>query len=159
MVFAVVGGGMVVLALALGLVDAHLARQRTWNRPAWTLSRGYRAGVAVARPLLLATGVGLIVYDSVLAGAIVAVVLLAIWGRLRQVRSVRYRAALLGRRLDALRRAHAGSTEHELRVRVVLELYPEWGADLAGQIVTDTTDVTSLARVLARMEEGWTASR
>lgn len=155
MVLAVIGGGVVVLALALGLVDAHLGRQRAWDRPVWTLSRGYRAGVGFVRPLLLATGVFLIFYGSILAGVIVTVLLLAILAYLRWVRSARYRVVLLERRLTALRRLHGGSTDHEIRVRLVLEQHPEWGEDLAQQIAADNRDVTSLARVLARMEEGW----
>jgi hypothetical protein len=159
MILTVVGGGVVLLALALGLVDVHLGRQRTWNRPAWTLSRGYRAGVGIVRPLLLATGVILVFSGSVVAGVIVVVLLLAIWGRLRWVRSARYRVAMLGRRLDSLRRMHDGSTDHELLVRLVLERHPEWGEDLARQIASDNPDVGSLARVLARMEEGWSGIR
>jgi hypothetical protein len=155
MVLAVIGGGIVVLALVSGLVDAHLGRQPAWDRPTWTLSRGYRAVVAVVRPLLLATGVVLVLYDSPVAGAIVVALLLATWGRLRWVRSVRYRTAWLGRRLDALRRVHGGSTDHELLVRIVLERHPGWGEDLAQQIAADNPDVERLARALARMERGW----
>ena len=148
---------LIVSGLVGWLYDAHLGRQRTWDRPGWSLRPIPRGIFAVTRRVAVVAGWLLILDTSPWAGAVVAAVLVGAWGRMRFVRSDRYTTRRLEVELAALRRREPSADEHELLARVVLAHHPQWGAELVAQIVRDHPTPAGVARVVARMERGWSS--
>jgi hypothetical protein len=150
-----------VFLIAAGLVawlyDERLRTLKAWDRPRWTLDRTTRLAFSTLRRIAVVAGWLLLLRASAAAAATLGVVLLGAWARIRWTRTDAYAARRLRADLAAERRAHPELEDRELLVRLVVSRHPEWGAELAEQMVTDHPSLPDLARMLNRMREGWSA--
>ncbi len=152
-----VGVVLILAGLVAWLYDAHLDRQRAWDRPAWSLRPLARGTFSATRRVLVVVGWISILQASRWAGVVAAVALTVAWSRIRWVRSARSTTRRLRAELDELRRRDPSCEEHELLGRLVLSRHPEWGPELVSQIVQDHPTPEGLARILTRMERGWSS--
>jgi hypothetical protein len=145
----------VVVALGLGLFDAHLRRIKAWDRPAWTLWPCYRRAAPHLRRVLLLLGALFTWLASPKAAVGVAVGLAAAWGWRLRARSEGSLLRRARREIAELGRRHGGAADHEIHGRWLLGRHPEWGAELVDRIVRDHPSLPALVRLVARMERGW----
>lgn len=154
-----VGSVILVSGLLAGLFEAHVQRVRAWDRPAWLRSRSGRWALALGRRSLLVAGLAALFLGSAPVAILVAGALGSAGGWMRWARSDRYAARRLRSELADRRRAHPAEDEAELLRRIVLERHPEWGKELVARIVHDHPTTQGLARIMVRMERGWTGWR
>jgi hypothetical protein len=148
------GGLLIVAGLIAWLYDQRLRELKAWDRPRWALRAAYRTAFSTARRLSVVAGWLLLASASPAAAAVVGVVIVGGWLRIRWVRTDGYTARRLRAEMATLRRRHPECDEGELLGRIVLARHPEWGSELADRIVTDNPTLPGLARVLNRMERG-----
>jgi hypothetical protein len=151
----VVGLALVAGSLLMGLYEAHVARHRHWDRPRWTFSSVYALFWSPARRLALAAGLLVLLLASRMAAAVVTVLLGALWGWMRWVRSTRHLARWLRQSVESARAGAVPKSEREALCEVLLARHPEWGTELVEQIVQENRTLPEVARVLVRMERGW----
>lgn len=155
MTLLVSGYALIVAALFMGLVDAHVRRLRTWDRPRFTLTSAYEALWRPLRRILLGLGLLLVARASILLAAVTGLGLVVLWGWLRWARSSRYTLRSLERELALLESRSPSTSRREMMRELVLARHPEWGPELAEQIVADNSTLAQVALVIARMERGW----
>jgi len=152
-----IGIVLVVAGLGVGLAGAHLRRLRAWDRPAWMLRGSSRRLHGLVWRAAVVSGWILIAGESRWMAAWTAAILASVWIWMGWVRSERYGSRRLLKELAALRRSEPSCGDRELLARIVLARHPEWGAELVDRIVSDHPEPRKLARMLARMERGWSA--
>jgi len=156
-VSALSGAILIVAGLLAWLYDERLRTLKAWDRPRWTLDRATRLAFSTLRRMVLVAGWLLLLWSSVTAALVVAAVLLGAWARIRWVRTDAYAVRRLRVDLETLRRRHPDQDETALLTRLVRSRHPDWGPELAEQMVTDYPDLADLARMLNRMQKGWSA--
>lgn len=150
------GGGLLIIAgLIAWLYDERLRDLKAWDRPGWTRNRLYRAAFPTLRRALVVAGVLLLWATSRPTAIVVSAAILGGWARVRWVRTDSHARRRLRTELTTLRRRHPECDDQELLTRLVMAHHPDWGPELAQQIVTDNPELPNLARILNRMERGW----
>ena len=155
-----VGGTVLCLgAFAVWLIATHF-RERAWfDRPGFARWRGFDALAALLRWALFAAGLLTLSAHSRTAAALALGVFLIGWGWRLVARSTALKRRAMRRALADLRRRHPGEPETELIVRLVLATHPRWGEELVRQMVLDSPNLDDMARVVARMEQGFRGFR
>ena len=153
------GAAFCLGAFFVWLVATHL-RERAWfDRPGVARWRGFDALASLLRWGLFAAGLLALSARSGTAAAIALAVFLAGWGWRLVARSATLKRRAMRRALAELRLRHPGEPETELIVRLVLATHPRWGEELVRQMVLDFPDLDDMARVVARMEQGYRGFR
>jgi hypothetical protein len=153
------GAALCLVAFAAWLVATHY-RERPWfDRPGFARWRGFDALASLLRWAVFAAGLLALSAHSAAAAALAIAVFLMGWGWRLVVRSAALKRRAMRRALAGLRRQHPGEPETELLVRLVLSTHPRWGEELVRQMVIDSPDVDEMARVVARMEQGFRGFR
>ena len=151
----VVGAALSLGAFFAWLVAMHW-RERPWfDRPGFARWRGFDALAALLRWALFGAGLLALWERSETAAAIALAVFLAGWGWRLAARSAALKRRAMRRALAELRLRHPGEPETELLVRLVLATHPRWGEELVRQMVLDFPNLDDMARVVARMEQGY----
>lgn len=146
-------------AFALWLVATHF-RERAWfDRPGFARWRGFDALASLLRWVLFAAGLMALSSWSATAAAAALGLFLIGWGWRLVARSATLKRRAMRRALVHLREKHPGEPETELLVRLVLATHPRWGEELVRQMVLDSPDLDEMARVVARMEQGFRGFR
>ena len=152
------GGGLLILAgLIAWLYDERLRDLKAWDRPSWTLHRAYRVAFPTLRRALVMAGLLLLWTASRTTAIVVGAAILGGWARVRWARTEGYTTRRLRTELSALRRRHPECDDRELLSQLVRARHPDWGPELAEQIVTDNPELPDLVRILSRMQKGWSA--
>jgi len=156
----VIGGfALVTLALFAWLVRAHMRERRFFDRPDIARHRLFDPALAALGGLLLIAGLVVLWRRApVAAGATVAaMVAVAIW--IKVARGAWFGRRAFRRDLEAARRDNPALPRRDLLVRAILARHPQWGDELAAQMALDYPEVDDLARVVARMEQGFRGFR
>ncbi|HZN03179.1 MAG TPA: hypothetical protein VFD06_06285 [Candidatus Polarisedimenticolia bacterium] len=153
------GAGLCLLAFVVWLVTTHF-RERPWfDRPGFARWRGFDALASLLRWALFAAGLlALSAHSGAGAAVAVGLFLFGLGWRLA-ARSAALKRRAMRRALVELRSKHPGEPETELLVRLVLAAHPRWGEELVRQMALDNPDVDDMARVVARMEQGFRGFR
>ena len=152
------GGGLLIVAgLIAWLYHERLRGLKAWDRPRWTLHGTYRMAFSTLRRVLIIVGWLLMWSTSRAPAIVVGTAILGGWARVRWVRTDGYATRRLRTELASLRRRHPECDEPELLSRWIRARHPDWGPELAEQIVADNPGLPDLARILNRMEKGWSA--
>lgn len=149
------GFGLIALSLVMGLFEVHVRRLETWDRPRWTLSRAFPVTWPLARRAVVLFGLIVVVRASRPAAAVAVAGLVALWGYLAWMASERYASRRIARELRELQQASPGLTVTDGLRGILGRRHPEWGADLIERIVHDHPDAAGVARVIVRLERGW----
>ena len=153
------GAAFCLGAFIVWLVATHF-RERAWfDRPGFARWRGFDALASLLRWALFAAGLLALSESSGGAAAVALGVFLAGWGWRLAARSATLKRRAMRRELAELRSKHPGEPETELLVRLVLATHPRWGEELVRQMVLDTPNLDDMARVVARMEQGFRGFR
>ena len=153
------GGTLVVLALFLWLVRAHMRERRYFDRPDFARHRLFDPVVAVLAALALVAGLVLLWRRSALMAVAVAALLAAAAVARGLARGAGSRRRAFHRDLEAVRRGNPGMAGQDLLVRAILVRHPQWGEELATRMALDYPEPDDLARVVARMEMGFRGFR
>ncbi len=152
----ILGGALlIVTGLFLGLLDAHLARRKAWDRPGWALHPAFRRLWRPARWVLLGAGLLTVGTESVMALVVAAVLLVTMGAWLAWVRSPGHALGRLRREMGALEARDPTTTRKELVLRVVSGWHPEWPAEVVQQMVEENPALEDVSRLVVRMEKGW----
>jgi len=152
---ALAGALMIASALFAALLEAHYRGKKAWDRPRWTLTATYRALFRPAWILVLVAGLALLALASWIVATAVAAALAAFVAARRRSRSPSVLAGTLEARARSIASRRPDLPHADALVDALLERHPEWGRELAEQIVRDAGDAASVARIVTRMEEGW----
>ena len=153
------GAGLCLVAFVVWLVATHF-RERPWfDRPDFARWRGFDPLASLLRWALFAAGIVALSAASGTAAAVATGLFLAGWGWRLVARSATLKRRAMRRALADLRAKHPGEPETELLVRLVLAAHPRWGEELVRQMALDNPDVDDMARVVARMEQGFRGFR
>lgn len=150
--WGVLGGLLVLSALAMTLFGIHIRSLRAWSRPRWTLSPLFAAFWPLASWSFL--GAGLVALSRVSIGLAVAVAFLlaTLAAYARVARSDFVARRLLGRQLLTAARGLAGMDLERALRRELATRHPEWEDHLIERMVSDHPAPDSLARIVIRME-------
>lgn len=153
------GAALCLGAFAVWLVATHF-RERAWfDRPGLARWRGFDALASLLRWALFAAGLLALSASSGTAAALALGGFLVGWGWRLAARSATLKRRAMRRALAELRSRHPGEPETELLVRLVLAAHPRWGEELVRQMVLDSPNLDDMARVVARMEQGFRGFR
>lgn len=146
------GSFLIVCALSLRLLHAHLRRQKAWDRPAFARSRAYATLRPAASWLLLSCGLLCIALFSLpaLLSATAGLAALALY--LRRVRSPEHALQRIERDRAGLAGKFPHAAEAELTARVLRSWHPEWPVEIVERVVQDHPALQDLARMVVRME-------
>ena len=150
-----VGTALILAGLLLGLVSAHVARRKAWDRPRFALTRSYAIGWGPARWVLLAAGLLCLARASVSALLAAAVLLAALKAWLVWVRSPSHALGRLRQELTALEARFPGAPSEDLVYRILRRWHPEWAPEVVQQIVKENPALKDVTRLVTRMERGW----
>jgi hypothetical protein len=148
----VAGLGLVALALAMGLVEAHVRRLDAWDRPWWALTRSYVATAGLCRAAALSAGIVILAVSSPRVALACVLGLVALWGCLRWSRSDRRGARFLAWEVERRKRERPGLRDAEALREILLERHARWGEDLIDRILADHPDPDEARRMVVRME-------